>query len=172
MRVHVVSDCHTDYADNRNWLDELARGAGVVHRGDALVVAGDVSDDLPTLVATLERFKSVFGEVLFVPGNHVRSGEGGAVAIDAARAATRAACAPLLRPCRAWRPADACPPTFTPDQKDLWVRRQERDKYDSLQKLAVLKDACARLGVHTAPVRLAGVWLAPLLSWYHARCRW
>eukprot|EP00887_Chlorella_sp_A99_P003452 scaffold7.g3452.t1 len=52
--------------------------------------------------------------------------------------------------------------------KDLWVRRQECGRYDSLEKLAAVQAMCARLGVHTQPVQLSGVWLVPLLSWYHA----
>ena len=39
---------------------------------------------------------------------------------------------------------------------------------DSLAKLALLQRVCAGLGVHTAPACVGGVWVVPLLSWYHA----
>lgn len=52
---------------------------------------------------------------------------------------------------------------------DLWVRRDERGRYTSLQKLELLKGLCSRLGVHTQPGCVGlGVWIVPLLSWYHA----
>ncbi len=35
-------------------------------------------------------------------------------------------------------------------------------------KLHRLEELCASLGVHTRPTRVGGVWLVPLLSWYHA----
>ena len=37
---------------------------------DTLIVAGDISDDLPTLERTLESLTAIFGTVFFVPGNH------------------------------------------------------------------------------------------------------
>ena len=35
-------------------------------------------------------------------------------------------------------------------------------------KLRRLEELCASLGVHTRPARVGGVWVVPLLSWYHA----
>lgn len=39
-------------------------------REDVLVVAGDVSDDIPRLIETLEILKRKYKEVFFIPGNH------------------------------------------------------------------------------------------------------
>lgn len=57
---------------------------------------------------------------------------------------------------------------FVPGNHDLWCRKAERDIRDSLGKLALLEGACAELGVHTQPACMGGVWVVPLLSWYHA----
>jgi hypothetical protein len=35
-------------------------------------------------------------------------------------------------------------------------------------KLRRVLDLCAELGVAAAPACIAGVWIVPLLSWYHA----
>ncbi|KAL4854508.1 hypothetical protein ACK3TF_004685 [Chlorella vulgaris] len=126
MRVWAVSDIHTDYAQNLQWVEELVTGSsgGAAAEGfkqDALIVAGDVSDDLATLEKTLQLLADAFAHVFFVPGNH-----------------------------------------------DLWVRRDERGKYDSLEKLRRVQALCARLGVLTEPACVGGLWVFPLLSWYHA----
>lgn len=75
MRVFAISDVHTDYKEN---LDLLAALPIRSYRDDALILAGDVSDNLRVLRGTfailLERFRYVF----FVPGNHelwIRKGE-------------------------------------------------------------------------------------------------
>lgn len=90
-------------------------------RGDCLIVAGDVSDDLSTFRRTMEALTRAFAHVFFVPGNH-----------------------------------------------DLWCRKAERELRDSLGKLALLEQACAEAGVHTRSACVQGVWIVPLLSWYHA----
>lgn len=43
-RVYLVSDLHTDYAENMDWVEALGQRQG--HQEDTLIVAGDVSDDL------------------------------------------------------------------------------------------------------------------------------
>lgn len=53
---------------------------------------------------------------------------------------------------------------FVPGNHELWVRRHEAA--DALTKLAATLDLCDRLGVHTGPRRIGGVWIVPLLSWY------
>lgn len=57
---------------------------------------------------------------------------------------------------------------FVPGNHDLWVRRKECP--DSLEKFRQVLDACARLGVETAPARLGegagAAWVVPLFSWY------
>ena len=76
MRVFALSDVHVDYQANMSWLQALSP----THYGDdALILAGDVSDDLNKLRAALTRVRATFAEVFFVPGNHelwVRRGEG------------------------------------------------------------------------------------------------
>jgi len=67
MRVFALSDLHVDYEANRLRLEALSR---VEYRSDVLIVAGDVSDDLERLEATLTALRERFGRVFFVPGNH------------------------------------------------------------------------------------------------------
>jgi predicted phosphodiesterase len=67
MRIYAVSDLHTDVPRN---LDALERAPLDGHRGDALIVAGDVAEREAVLRHTLELLVSRFGEVFFVPGNH------------------------------------------------------------------------------------------------------
>lgn len=74
MRVWAVSDIHTDYAQNLQWVRELADSAGGDCRGDVLLVAGDVSDSTETLEKTLSLLAGAFGHVFFVPGNHGEEG--------------------------------------------------------------------------------------------------
>ena len=35
-------------------------------------------------------------------------------------------------------------------------------------KLELLQALCTELGIHTQPKCVSGVWIAPILSWYHA----
>jgi len=67
VRIFAWSDLHADYARNR---DVIAAAAERDNRGDALLVAGDVSDKLDTLARTLGLLRERFAEVFFVPGNH------------------------------------------------------------------------------------------------------
>jgi predicted phosphodiesterase len=67
MRIYAISDLHTDFRENR---EVLQRAVGHDHRGDALIVAGDVADSEAVLRDTLELLVSRFAEVFFVPGNH------------------------------------------------------------------------------------------------------
>ena len=32
----------------------------------------------------------------------------------------------------------------------------------------MIKNLCNELGVHTEPLCISGVWIAPIYSWYHA----
>lgn len=80
MRVWAVSDIHTDYAQNLEWVRALAAGGGGSVAGlsrDVLLVAGDVSDDLATLEKTLQPLVDAFAHVFFVPGNHGEAAGGG-----------------------------------------------------------------------------------------------
>lgn len=122
------------------------------HTEDALIMAGDVSDDINTYTKTIEVLSKAFGHVFVVPGNHDLwcrkvSGRGGIGLVV---------------------PACVC---ASPSQ-DLLSRgalpvQHERDQYDSLRKLEILSSVCKGLGVHTSPRQVDGVWIVPLLSWYH-----
>jgi hypothetical protein len=67
VRVFACSDLHVDYKENWAWCVALSESA---YQHDALIVAGDVTDDLAKLRQTLGLLKQKFGEVFFVPGNH------------------------------------------------------------------------------------------------------
>lgn len=66
-RVFAWSDLHADYAVNRGVIEAAAQHD---HRGDVLIVAGDVSDKMDTLACTLGLLREHYAEVFFVPGNH------------------------------------------------------------------------------------------------------
>eukprot|EP00899_Mesostigma_viride_P009410 jgi/Mesvir1/18470/Mv14321-RA.1 len=67
FRVFAVSDVHTDYKENLEWVEQLSN---TEYQSDVMIVAGDVSDDLEILRTTLAHFKSKFLRVFFTPGNH------------------------------------------------------------------------------------------------------
>ncbi len=67
MRVFAVSDIHADYEENLGWVTSLSRED---YRDDALILAGDVSDDMDILARVFEATRKSFAHVLFVPGNH------------------------------------------------------------------------------------------------------
>src|SRR5688572_20187548 len=67
MRLFAISDLHTDMASNLEWVDNLDKNRW---RQDALIVAGDVSENMTILLATLTILKQRFAEVFFVAGNH------------------------------------------------------------------------------------------------------
>ena len=65
MRVWAVSDLHCDYSDNMDWLKQLPS-----FHNDAVIVAGDVSDNLKVLRSVFVELKARFKVVFYVPGNH------------------------------------------------------------------------------------------------------
>lgn len=67
MRIYAISDVHADFRENRRLLERIPARE---HRGDALIVAGDVADGLPTIGETLGMLRERFAQVFFVPGNH------------------------------------------------------------------------------------------------------
>mgnify|MGYP002395477484 CR=1 FL=1 len=67
MKVYALSDLHTDYPQNLDWVRTLDP---VQYGQDLLILAGDVSADLNTLGETLGLLQARFREVFFVPGNH------------------------------------------------------------------------------------------------------
>ncbi|HET7464703.1 MAG TPA: metallophosphoesterase [Longimicrobium sp.] len=67
MRIYAISDLHADIRENRRLLERIPARE---HRGDALIVAGDVADALPVVHHTLAMLRDRFALVFFVPGNH------------------------------------------------------------------------------------------------------
>ncbi len=67
MRIWAISDLHTDFEENLQWVRGLSRDDYVA---DTLIVAGDISDDKAILETTLVLLKQRFANVFFVPGNH------------------------------------------------------------------------------------------------------
>jgi len=67
MRIYAISDLHTDFRENRELVEGLSRRD---HRGDALIVAGDVADAMETIESTLGTLRERFARVFYVPGNH------------------------------------------------------------------------------------------------------
>jgi hypothetical protein len=73
--VFALSDVHADHGENLAWLRALPAPAGA---GAALILAGDVADDLGLLGEVLRCLRDKFSALFFVPGNHdlwVRRGE-------------------------------------------------------------------------------------------------
>jgi len=67
MRVFAISDVHVDHPLNLLWFRFLR---DTDYRNDALILAGDVSDDLERMKSFLSVLRDKFAEVFFVPGNH------------------------------------------------------------------------------------------------------
>ncbi|HEV2963206.1 MAG TPA: metallophosphoesterase [Candidatus Angelobacter sp.] len=67
MRVFAISDLHTEYAENDHWVSGISSWD---HRNDVLICAGDVAQTEKLLGSALERLRSRFQEVVYLPGNH------------------------------------------------------------------------------------------------------
>jgi predicted phosphodiesterase len=67
MRLFAVSDVHVDFPPNMEWLLALEPAR---YFGDAIIVAGDVTDDLRSLERVFRHLTTAFQRVFFVPGNH------------------------------------------------------------------------------------------------------
>lgn len=67
LRLFAVSDIHTDYQENKNWISSLSNSD---YKNDILILAGDISSNIRLLTQTLRILKSKFMQVLFIPGNH------------------------------------------------------------------------------------------------------
>ena len=67
MRLYACSDIHTDFDENLKWVKDLPLDD---YEGTAVIVAGDVSDDLARLEKTLLLFTERYEHVFFTPGNH------------------------------------------------------------------------------------------------------
>ncbi|KAI8102062.1 hypothetical protein M9434_007121 [Picochlorum sp. BPE23] len=58
---------------------------------------------------------------------------------------------------------------FVTGNHELWVRKKDRTRYDSLGKLREIVRICDDLGVKTRPTKVSEqVWIVPMWSWYHA----
>lgn len=68
--MFVVSDLHTDYPENMDWVRRLEVGARDAGGVDALVVAGDVAETRDNFARTMEALRDRFEAVFYVPGNH------------------------------------------------------------------------------------------------------
>ncbi len=64
-RVFAISDLHVDHKEN---LDFIKSWSNDKYKRDALIVAGDVTDNLALLESTLRILKAKFAEVFYVPG--------------------------------------------------------------------------------------------------------
>ena len=67
MRIFALSDLHTDFAENWRRLQRIPLAS---YSQDALVVAGDIADDLNIIAKTLRLLQTRFNQVFYVPGNH------------------------------------------------------------------------------------------------------
>ncbi|MFH0975228.1 MAG: metallophosphoesterase [Spirochaetota bacterium] len=67
MRVFAVSDVHIDYAENRQWLFGLSK---TDYKNDILILAGDITNNIPVIIKAFVSLKNCFKEVLYIPGNH------------------------------------------------------------------------------------------------------
>lgn len=63
--VRCISDLHADWPENCRWIQQLPE-----RRGDVLIVAGDISDDLVVARTALRTLRGKYAEVFCVPGNH------------------------------------------------------------------------------------------------------
>lgn len=67
MRVFVVSDLHTEYKENMEWVRRLS---SVWYNKDVLIVAGDVAETYDNFVVTMSQLAERFHSIFYVPGNH------------------------------------------------------------------------------------------------------
>lgn len=67
MRVYAISDLHTDYEANMEWVRSLSSS---IYQPHTLIVAGDVANSLETFTTTMRILTEKFQHVFFVVGNH------------------------------------------------------------------------------------------------------
>ncbi|KAH8098920.1 calcineurin-like phosphoesterase [Aureococcus anophagefferens] len=80
LRVHVLSDLHTDRPANVAWLERHLRPQRSCF--EVLLCAGDVSNVDAKVRATLELLAARYDAVVFTPGNHDLWARGGAACRD------------------------------------------------------------------------------------------
>jgi len=67
MRILAISDLHTDFRANRQLIEQIPAS---LYKEDALIVAGDIADNIEIIKYTLSLLRSRFKMVLYTPGNH------------------------------------------------------------------------------------------------------
>jgi predicted phosphodiesterase len=67
MRIFAISDIHIDFQENQSWIDALSE---IEYKYDVLLLAGDVCHNLKRLRKSLQRIRTKFHRLFFVPGNH------------------------------------------------------------------------------------------------------
>lgn len=67
LKIFAISDLHTDYIENRLWLESLSLTA---YRNDVLILAGDITHHHQKMDQTFRELRRRFAEVVYVPGNH------------------------------------------------------------------------------------------------------
>ncbi|BBG96368.1 hypothetical protein Prudu_005156 [Prunus dulcis] len=188
LRVFVLSDLHTDYTENMEWVKCLPT---VGYKNDVLIVAGDVAETYKNFIVTMSLLKDRFEHVLYVPGNHDlwcrHEGEIYASVVHALPPPTA-----IVHRISLLTFADlkSAPLTFDDDFARMPLSKQKRpltrsaqisscklgnfisdpsckENLDSHQKLKKLLDTCRGLGVQTSPMVLDGLGIIPLFSWYH-----
>ncbi|EGB05775.1 hypothetical protein AURANDRAFT_66166 [Aureococcus anophagefferens] len=136
--VHVISDLHTDMAENRDWLARHPSPRTADGAKHCVVVAGDVATKLDAVEATLRALTASYDAVFYVPGNHELWYVGVAGAHEP----------------EAWAEASRFSPGNPP-------------KRDSFCKLLAIVRLCRGLGVRTGPASLTdALHVCPLFSWY------
>jgi Icc-related predicted phosphoesterase len=66
-RIYAISDLHTDYKKNLNWVSGLSAQD---YKQDYLICAGDISHNIDLFTQTCQILITKFKKVFFVPGNH------------------------------------------------------------------------------------------------------
>jgi predicted phosphodiesterase len=157
QRVFCISDLHADHPDNLLWLYKQCHpSTSLLRENDLVVVAGDISHDLPTFRATLQILHEASCQILFVPGNHE---------------------AWLSSLPRRRRTSNSSSSSNTPSSANsspsctTTTKQGDDDAQDSLEKLDQIYDTCHEMGVYTETLLIGAstvhpLWLVPLQSWY------
>jgi len=67
VRIFSISDLHTDYKRNFNWVKNLSKTSFL---NDFLILPGDINHKTDGFKQTLELLSEKFSGIFFVPGNH------------------------------------------------------------------------------------------------------
>ena len=138
-RVLLLSDLHTDYEENRHWVERIASDGGE-GAGTMIIIAGDVSHDLEYLRWTLRKLRRHFDEVVYTPGNHE-------LWLDRGRRQNQKLDSSERRPYGSTGEGDGCSNSL--------------DKLEKVLRLCIDEDICI------GPVQIGGLLVLPLLSWHH-----